>query len=206
MYQEKISFEEALELESKGQIIIYNPNTVNSVFSTVKEWKNNWDKLRKTYRKVPIHKLVSFANFEYLIEHKFIEDGDPVKMNWVYMYGQAADTKVKLDEANSKGQYVYILTNIAYPGFCKIGKAVTPSKRVKQINGAGTVSEWVLRYALPVSDDYKVESKVHEVLENVRRSSHQGSSREFFEISFEDAIKTIEHVGEMFATGKPIYY
>lgn len=206
MYQEKISFEEALELENKGKIIIYNPNNVESVFSTVKKWKNNWDNLRKTYRKVPIHKLVSFANFEYLIEHKFIEDGDPVKINWVYMYGQTTGTKVKLDEANSKGQYVYILTNIAYPGFCKIGKAVTPSKRVKQLNGAGTVSEWVLRYALPVSDDYKVESKVHEVLENVRRSSHQGSSREFFEISFEDAVKTIEQIGEMFATGKPIYY
>jgi hypothetical protein len=206
MYQDIIQFEEALLLEEKGEIIIYNPNIITSIYSTVKEWRDNWDKLRKTFRKVPIHKLPSFANFEYLIEYKFIEDGDPIKVNWVYMYGQDVSTKVKLDEANSKGKYVYILTNEAYPGICKIGKAVTPSRRVKQINGAGTVSEWVLRYALPVNDDYKVENLVHKELESLRRSSFQGSSREFFEIKFEEAIKVIEHLGEDFATSQPIYY
>lgn len=206
MFQDIISFEEALLLEEKGEIIIYNPNVVTSIYSTVKEWKDNWDKLRKTFRKIPIHKLPSFANFEYLIEYKFIEDGDPVKINWVYMYGQSKEGRVKLEEVNSKGKYVYILTNEAYPGICKIGKAVTPSRRVKQINGAGTVSEWVLRYALPVSDDYKVENLVHQELSYLRRSSFQGSSREFFEIEFEEAIKCIETLGEGFATSKPIYY
>ena len=206
MYQEKISLEEALLLEQEGKITIYNPNNVNSIYSTVKEWKDNWDTLRKTYRKISVQKLTSFANFEYLIEHKFMEDSDPVIMNWVYMYGQDTDTKVRLEEANSKGQYVYILTNIAYPGVCKIGKAVTPSKRVRQINSAGTVSEWVLKYALAVSDDYKVETAVHKELASIRMSSHQGSSREFFEIEFEEAVKVIESIGSMFITSKPIYY
>lgn len=206
MYQEILTLEEALLLEEQGKIIIYNPNTVQSIFSNVEEWKNNWDTLRKTFRNISIQKLPSFANFEYLIEYKFIEEGDPVKVNWVYMYGQDINTKVKLNESTSKGKYVYILTNEAYPGICKIGKAVTPSRRVKQINGAGTVSEWKLVYALPVSDDYKVESQVHEKLSFLRRSSHQGSSREFFEIRVEEAIKVIEQVGEMFITSKPIYY
>lgn len=206
MYQEILTLEEALLLEEQGKIIIYNPNTVQSIFSNVEEWKNNWDTLRKTFRNISIQKLPSFANFEYLIEYKFIEEGDPVKVNWVYMYGQDINTKVKLNESTSKGKYVYILTNEAYPGICKIGKAVTPSRRVKQINGAGTVSEWKLVYALPVSDDYKVESQVHEKLSFLRRSSHQGSSREFFEIGVEEAIKVIEQVGEMFITSKPIYY
>lgn len=206
MFQEKISFEEALLLEEEGKIIIYNPNVVESIYSSVKEWKDNWDTLRKTFRKVPVQKLSSFANFEYLIEYKFIEDSDPITINWVYMYGQDTDTKVKLDEANSKGQYVYILTNIAYPGICKIGKAVTPSKRVRQINGAGTVSEWVLKYALPVNDDYKVENLVHQELSYLRMSSFQGSSREFFKIEVEEAIKCIEILGKNFTTSKPIYY
>lgn len=206
MYQEILTLEEALLLEEQGKIIIYNPNTVQSIFSNVEEWKNNWDTLRKTFRNISIQKLPSFANFEYLIEYKFIEEGDPVKVNWVYMYGQDINTKVKLNESTSKGKYVYILTNEAYPGICKIGKAVTPSRRVKQINGAGTVSEWKLVYALPVSDDYKVESQVYDKLSFLRRSSHQGSSREFFEIEVEEAIKIIEQVGEMFITSKPIYY
>jgi hypothetical protein len=206
MYQEKISFEEALLLEQEGKITIYNPNTVKSAFSAVKEWQDNWDTLRKTYRKVPIQKLTSFAGFEYLIEHKFIDNSEPITTNWVYMYGQNTETKVKLSEANSKGQYVYILTNIAYPGICKIGKAVTPSKRVRQINSAGTVSEWELKYALAVSDDYKVEGMVHQELAPIRMSSHQGSQREFFEIEFEEAVKVIERVGSMFAASTPIYY
>ena len=206
MYQETISLEEALLLEQEGKITIYNPHNVDSVFSSIKEWKDNWETLRKTYRKVPIQKLTSFANFEYIIEHKFIEQHDFTTVNWVYMYGQDIEAKVRLEESNSKGQYVYILTNIAFPGICKIGKAVTPSKRVRQINGAGTVSEWVLKYALPVSDDYKVEGEVHRELANVRMSSHQGSQREFFEIEFEEAVKVIEKVGGMFTTAKPIYY
>jgi len=206
MYQEVISFEEALLLEEKGEIIIYNPNKMFSIFSTVEEWKDNWNLLRKKYRKVPIHKLASFANFEYLIEYKFIEDGDPVTVNWVYMYGQDVETKVKLDEVNSKGKYVYILTNIAYPGICKIGKAVTPSKRVRQINSAGTVSEWELKYALPVSNDYEVEGQVHKNLSHLRMSSYQGSNREFFDIEFKDAIKEIEKAASQFHPGKPIYY
>ncbi len=81
-----------------------------------------------------------------------------------------------------------------------------PSKRVKQINGAGTVSEWVLKYAIPVTDDYKVEGMVHKNLEHLRMDSHQGSSREFFIISFEDAIKEIETVAESFYVSKPIFY
>jgi hypothetical protein len=122
------------------------------------------------------------------------------------MYGKRAGAKAKLDEISSKGQYVYILTNIAYPGICKIGKAVTPSKRIKQINGAGTVSEWELRYALPVSDDYKVEGLIHKELEHLRMSSFQGSSREFFEIEFDEAVKIVEMLGEDFSIADPILY
>jgi hypothetical protein len=122
------------------------------------------------------------------------------------MYGKRAGAKAKLDEISSKGQYVYILTNIAYPGICKIGKAVTPSKRIKQINGAGTVSEWELRYALPVSDDYKVEGLIHKELEHLRISSFQGSSREFFEIEFDEAVKIVEMLGEDFSIADPILY
>ena len=206
MFQEKISFEQALLLEKENKIVIYNPNVVESIYSNVKEWQDNWNTLRKTFRKVSVQKLSSFANFEYLIEHKFIENGDPVTVNWVYMYGQDTATKVRLEEANSKGRYVYVLTNVAYPDICKIGKAVTPSERVKQINGAGTVSEWVLKYALPVTDDFLVENLVHQMLENLRLSSHQGSSREFFSISLEEAISTIEKMGFEFSTNSPIYY
>jgi hypothetical protein len=162
--------------------------------------------LRKKYRNIPTQRLSSFANFEYLIEYKFIEDNNYNIVNWVYMYGQSISNQIKLDEANSKGKYVYILTNIAYPGICKIGKAITPSKRIKQINGAGTVSEWELRYAIPVSDDYKVEDTIHKKLSHLRMSSFQGSSREFFDIEFDNAVSVIEDIASNFKVGKSIFY
>jgi hypothetical protein len=93
-----------------------------------------------------------------------------------------------------------------YPDICKIGKAIMPISRVKQINNAGTVSEWKLRWALPVSDDYAVETYVHNHLQGLRRNSIQGSSREFFEISLVEAVEIIEKFGEHFKTSNGIWY
>ena len=209
MLEETITLEEALSLESQEKIIIYNPETIMSPISNLFEnlgWNYNWRELRKQFRKISVQKLPQFVDFEYRIEHKYRQEGEENTWVWVYMYAKSVVNKSRLDEATSKGQFVYILTNVAYPGICKIGKAVAPSKRVKQINGAGTVSEWVLKYAIPVTDDYKVEGMVHKNLEHLRMDSHQGSSREFFLVSFEDAIKEIETVAESFYVSKPIFY
>jgi hypothetical protein len=209
MLEETITLEEALSLESQEKIIIYNPETIMSPISNLFEnlgWNYNWKELRKQFRKISVQKLPQFVDFEYRIEHKYRQEGEENTWVWVYMYAKSVVNKSRLDEATSKGQFVYILTNVAYPGICKIGKAVAPSKRVKQINGAGTVSEWVLKYAIPVTDDYKVEGMVHKNLEHLRMDSHQGSSREFFLIDFEDAIKEIEIVAESFYVSKPIFY
>ena len=209
MLEETITLEEAISLETEGKIIIYNPETVTSPISNMFEnwgWNYNWKGLRKQFRKISVQKLPQFVDFEYRIEHKFRQDGEQNTWVWVYMYAKSVVNKARLDNEHSKGKYVYILTNIAYPGICKIGKAVTPSKRVKQINGAGTVSEWVLKYALPVTDDYKVEGMVHRNLEHLRMDSHQGSRREFFIISFETAVLEIELAAGPFYVDKPTYY
>lgn len=209
MLEETITLEEAISLETQGKIIIYNPETVKSPISDMFEncgWYFNWLELRKQFRKVSVQKLPQFVDFEYRIEHKYRQEGEENAWVWVYMYAKGVASKARLDEVNSKGKYVYILTNVAYPGVCKIGKAVSPTKRIKQINGAGTVSEWVLKYALPVTDDYKVESMVHKNLEYLRMGSHQGSKREFFLIDFEKAVNEIESVAEYFYVNKPTYY
>jgi hypothetical protein len=79
-------------------------------------------------------------------------------------------------------------------------------QRVAQINGAGVVSEWKLRYSLPVENDYLLEHSVHEYLVNFRRTSDQGSSREFFEVTLEKAIEVIELLGSSMKTGDATYY
>jgi hypothetical protein len=206
MYRDIISLEEALLLEEKQKIIIYNPNTVDTLLSHVEEWKNNWNLLRKKYRHISVLKLPDFADFAYLIEHKFIEKDDPIITNWVYMYGQSVESRLRLDQLNSRGQYIYILTNIAYPDIIKIGKAINPQKRVRQINNAGIIVEWELKWVLPVSNDYKVEALIHNDLKLIRQSTYQGSDREFFKISLEEAKERILFLAKDFITGGPTNY
>jgi hypothetical protein len=200
---------QAIEMENTGDINIYHSGRTLSPLNGLPQfsiWNNNWLKLISKYRKIPLNKFFDFIDFDYKIEYKFEQKDEPFTVNWVYMYAKGVAGSMQLDEANSKGKYVYILTNEAYPGYCKIGKAITPSNRIKQINGPGTVSEWKLTYALPVTNDYIVERLIHSKLENLRRNSHQGSSREFFEISLEEALKVLKFIGKDFYNGELIKY
>lgn len=204
-----LSVIQAIKMENNGDINIYHSGRVLSPLNDLPQysfWRQNWQDLISKYRKISLNKFFNFIDFNYRIEYKFEKEDEPFTVNWVYMYAKGVAGKVQLDELHSRGQYVYILTNNAYPGYCKIGKAITPSKRVKQINGAGTVSEWDLKYALPVTDDYKVENLIHNKLEFLRRNSHQGSSREFFEISLEDALEVLILIGKDFYNGELIKY
>ena len=206
----QINLTQALEMESHDEIIIYHTDSIQSSlndYSQFSTWKNNFQELKSKYKKIPRGKLLDFLSFDFIIEHKEeLLNQDPPQSVWTYMYGKNAESALKFHHSTTKGKYVYVLTNDAYPNICKIGKAIAPISRVKQINGAGTVSEWQLRWALPVSDDYALETIVHKHLDNVRMSSFQGSSREFFEISLEEAIQTVENFGEMFKISEGIYY
>jgi hypothetical protein len=207
---ETINISQALEMESHGELILYHTDSTQSSlneYSQFSSWKSNFQELKTKYKKIPRGKLLDFLSFDFVIEHKEeLLDQEPPQSIWTYMYGNRQESALKLHHSTIRGKYVYVLTNEAYPGVCKIGKAVAPISRVKQINGAGTVSEWQLRWALPVSDDYALETIVHKHLDKVRMNSFQGSSREFFEISLEEAIQTIENFGEMFKVNEGIYY
>jgi hypothetical protein len=204
-----IQYTQAKEMEINGDLIIYNTDQVvtplnqNSNFYL---WRENFQKLKQKFKKVPLHKLIEFLDFDYVIEYKHQEQEDTPTTIWSYSYGKTPSSAYVLEKSFNKGKYVYILTNEAYPNICKIGKAIQPTYRVTKVNGSGTVSEWQLRWALPVSDDYKVESIVHKTLEHLRMNSFQGSSREFFSISLDEAIKIIEDLGQEFKTDKGVYY
>lgn len=206
MRREKITLEQAIELENKNEIFLYFTNQVDlgNIFNP--KWYQNWFDLANKYRKIDIGQLLEYLDPEYEIEVELPWDKETGTKSWVYLYGKKQKSKIKMDQASEDGRYVYILTNPAYPTLCKIGKAINPQKRVKQINSAGIVSEWKLRYALPVVDDYLVEFLVHTHLSSLRCTTHQGTSREFFEIEFEEAVKAIEKLGNDFRKGESIYY
>ena len=203
--------EELLQLEKDGLVTIYctwNP-TADQISYTgldLAKYHSNFQDLTFKYRKVSIDKILGFIDCEYYSDVIGHIDDETKSITWIYLHAKDISRLSLYDLSQSKGKYVYILTNDAYPGICKIGKAVNPSDRINQINGAGTVSEWTLRYALPVIDDYKVENLVHRHLSTVRKDSDQGHAREFFEVDFETAVRTLEYYGKDFVNGDPVVY
>ena len=209
MRRRHISLFELAILDAQGFVNIYcmlNPSTVPNVPAKIPQYYDNFQKLLQKYPRIPSESILDFIGCEYVSEIEVRSQDDSGAITWILLY---AKDKLKLQDrerAETSGKYVYVLTNDAYPDLCKIGKAVNPESRINGINSAGTVSEWVLRYALPVTDDYKVENLVHRHFAEFRRDSIQGSSREFFEVDFETAVKAVEYFGKDFYVGEPIIY
>ena len=209
MSLKKLSFEEALELESESLITIYDfyPDSSELDYHPkASKWFQNYADIRFKFRQHNPADVSSILNCDYRIEVELPYESETNTYSWKMLFAKRTDDLKKFEQYHSKGQFVYVLTNEAYSGFVKIGKAVNPLRRVEQINGAGVVSEWKLRYSLPVENDYLLEHSVHEYLVNFRRTSDQGSSREFFEVTLDRAIEVIELLGSSMKTGDATYY
>lgn len=208
MRRGKLTLDKALELESESLLTLYYPSTIAEDIpgiANISTYIDNFKNAAGKYRKVEIGKLLSYIDPEYQIEIELPFDKETNTFSWTYLYGKKRKSQDLLDQSLEKGQYVYILTNPEYD-FVKIGKAVNPQSRIKQINGAGTVSEWTLYWAIPVTDDYKVEYLVHQHFADKRVSSDQGSDREFFEVTKEEAIEAITYIAEDYNNGEPTFY
>ena len=209
MRRKHISLFELAVLEAQGYITIYcmlNPSTVPNVPGKIPEYYTNFQNLLLKYPRIPCDRILDFIGCEYASDIEVRSRDDSGAITWILLY---AKDKLKLQDrerAELSGRYVYVLTNEAYPNLCKVGKAVNPETRINGINSAGTVSEWILRFALPVTNDYKVENLVHRHLQEFRRDSDQGHSREFFEVDFETAVKAVEYFGKDFYAGDSIIY
>ena len=209
MRHRRISLFELAVLEAQGYITIYcmlNPSTVPNVPGKLPEYYNNFQNLLQKYPRIPSERILDFIGCEYASEIEVQSRDDSGAITWILLYAKDILKLQDRERAELSGKYVYVLTNEAYPELCKVGKAVNPQDRMKGVNSAGTVSEWVLRFALPVTNDYKVENLVHRHLQEFRRDSDQGHAREFFEVDFETAVKAVEYFGKDFYAGEPIIY
>ena len=93
-------------------------------------------------------------------------------------------------------QWVYVLTNPTMPGLCKIGFTKNkPSERVKQINAAtGVALDFVVEWAYPCFNAHDVEKQVHRYLED--NGFRVNKSKEFFNVSVNEAKAVVERIGE----------
>jgi hypothetical protein len=96
---------------------------------------------------------------------------------------------------NKLGGFVYILTNNAYPGICKIGMTTnSPEHRLHQINNAGVMDDWEIAFSIQTGRPYDFEKYIHSMLSEVRTRG----DREFFDIPVSEAIELINESSHKF--------
>ena len=208
MIRDRITLEKATELESESILTLYYPSTTHDDLPDIpyiENYTDNFISYAKDHSRKPVETLLHLLSPEYEVEVEMPFDQETGTFYWVRLFGKIQQVSAKTSEERHRG-WVYLLTNPAYPELIQIGKAVTPSQRIKGINGAGTVDEWSLRAAMPVSEDYTVENLVHTQLAQYRRDSNQGSSREFFEVPLSLAMSTLLEVSEPFKVGDLVLY
>ena len=108
---------------------------------------------------------------------------------------RVAPKRDEVSPKNGSGGFVYILTNEAYPGLCKIGFTSTkPSTRIRQINNAGVLVDWDVIYTLRCERPYDLEQSLHLRLAKYRYRK----DREFFAISVREVIQLVEDTSKDF--------
>ncbi len=93
-------------------------------------------------------------------------------------------------------QWVYVLSNPSSPGLLKIGYTKKfPEERAKQISSAtGVALPYKVEWAYQCFNGEMVEREVHHKL----KAQRVNSSKEFFQISLEEAKETINLIGSKF--------
>ena len=107
------------------------------------------------------------------------------------------DKKYGLYANKGKGnQWVYILSNPTQPGLLKIGYTKNlPEKRAKQISSAtGVALPYKVEWAYQCFNGEMVEREVHHKL----KAQRINNSKEFFQISLEEAKEIINLIGNKF--------
>jgi hypothetical protein len=208
MYLKKLTYDQALELDRKGEITLVDvsPNYLPPIGTELgQSWKDNFDRLLSRASHISPDKILDFFSAKYVTQ--FVEYCSDNEVIWRYLYG--IENKQILERTKDNVEYVYILVNAGYPNLVKVGMTITDvGRRVKGINNAGTVYEWVARFAIPVErgSAMKIEQQVHKSLASLRVSSDKGKLREFFNIDPLTAFDKVREVGSSFMVGNPIIF
>jgi hypothetical protein len=204
----KIDYLKALSLQEEGKITLIDVS--RGQLPPLKEeygqlWKDNFERLLTKVPHISPDKILDFFSAKYMTE--FTECTSDNGITWRFLYG--IENKQIQDKTKDNIEYVYILVNAGYPNLVKIGMTITDvHRRVTGINNAGTVHEWVPRFAIPVEKGsaIKVERQVHKALASLRVSSDLGNSREFFNIDPLSALDKLREIGSLSMVGDPIIF
>jgi hypothetical protein len=205
MYKTKIPLEEALEMESRGEITLVSSYEYDSFHPNASVWKQNYEALRQKFKNISAEKLLNFLRVDIHVE--VFNKIDDETYEWYTLHG--VRNNIVKDSIKNNVEYIYVLINPGYPDLVKIGMTErTVVGRVKGINATSTVTEWVPKFALPVEAGtaLRVEQHVHKCFSDFRISSDQGNEREFFRLDPFTAFDKVREIGALFQVGNPIIY
>jgi len=111
-------------------------------------------------------------------------------------YYTARSSAIYVNRDGEYDSWVYIMSNPTMPGYYKIGYTKNnPEERAKQISSAtGVIVPMVVEWAFHCYNGFGLEQECHHKLENYRVSNN----REFFQMSLEEAKKTVKKLGEQY--------
>lgn len=85
--------------------------------------------------------------------------------------------------------WIYIMTNPAMPGICKVGYTdIDPHTRAKQLNNTSTASDFVVAWSCQTRWAHQIEQQTHRLL----TSQGLHTKREFFHATLTQVIANIE--------------
>jgi len=145
------------------------------------------DKLAKTL--IPISEDFTGSDPQFFTLTKDVEDPE-----WdVITYYTARRHSLYENREGEGDSWVYILTNPTMPNLVKIGFThKTPDKRAEQISrGTGVPLKFSVEYAFKCFNGEALEQEIHKYLKPYRVNNQ----KEFFQITIEEAKKTIELLG-----------
>ena len=205
MYRTKIHLNQAVDLEEQGEIKIVSTIKDGTFHPKAQEWYDNYLLLREKARHIKSEKIFDYFPALYSIELSLPIDNE--SHEWIYLYGiENIEIKSKIKD---NIEYIYILINPGEPGIIKIGMTErTVEGRVRSINATSTVTEWVPKFALPVSkgNALKIEQQMHKIYAHLRIESDQGNEREFFKLDPIIAFDKLREIGSLHQVGNPIVY
>ena len=205
MFRNKIHLNQAVDLEDQGEIKIVSTIKDGTFHPKAQEWYNNYIALREKARHIKSEKIFDHFPAIYSIELSLPIDDE--SHEWIYLYGiENHEIKSKVKD---NIEYIYILTNPGEPGIIKIGMTVkTVEGRVRGINATSTVTEWVPKFALPVSkgNALAIEQQMHKIYAHLRIDSDHGNEREFFKLDPLIAFDKLREIGSLHQVGNPIVY
>ena len=99
---------------------------------------------------------------------------------------------------SSDKNYIYIMTNPAFPNLIKIGYANNPEKRRLELSShSGVPAEYEIYATAEVPTKLK-DTKIHDIIQQLNPTLRFNPKREFFTMTPEDAFKLLKAIATIY--------